>query len=136
MTIIGGFGIAAYMIQLSSITWSEHPVITTLDSITAPIDDVQFPTITVCSADQPNTWAFLENVLNNVAVECDNDKDCMNTNQLRQDFQYIFESIGDVASSAEEGLCERERAPSPHWTIVRPATKERVPRGKSEKVWF
>ena len=96
MTIIGGFGIAAYMIQLSSITWSEHPVITTLDSITAPIDDVQFPTITVCSADQPNTWAFLESVLNNIAVECDNDKDCMNTNQLRQDFQYIFESIGDL----------------------------------------
>ena len=96
MTIIGGFGIAAYMIQLSSITWSEHPVITTLDSITAPIDDVQFPTITVCSADQPDTWAFLENVLNNVAVECDNDKDCQKTNQLRQDFQYIFESIGDL----------------------------------------
>ena len=96
MTIIGGFGIAAYMIQLSSITWPEHPVITTLDSITAPIDDVQFPTITVCSANQPDTWAFLENVLNNIAVECDNEKYCQKTDQLRQDFQYIFQSIGDL----------------------------------------
>ena len=96
MTIIGGFGIATHMIHLSSSTWSENPVITTLDSITAPIDDVQFPTITVCSADEPDTWAFLENVLNNVVVECNNPKECAKTNPLRQDFQYIFETFGDL----------------------------------------
>ena len=95
LTIIGGFGLAIHTIYFSFLGWSENPVITTLDTITAPIHDVQFPTITACADSQPDNWAFLENVLNNVALECHVlQDDCEQTKQVRNDFGYMFERIG------------------------------------------
>ena len=84
---------AIHTIYFSLHAWSNNPVITTLDTIAAPIADVQFPTITACSDGQPNNWAFLENVLNNIAIECGTVEECKRTIQLRDDFKYDFEDI-------------------------------------------
>ena len=84
---------AVHTIYFSLHAWSNNPVITTLDTIAAPIADVQFPTITACSDGQPDNWAFLENVLNNIAIECGTVEECKRTIQLRDDFKYDFEDV-------------------------------------------
>ena len=40
-----------------------------MDSIAAPIEDIQFPTVTVCQDEfkEPDNWAAIEAILNNVA---------------------------------------------------------------------
>ena len=76
--------------------WSENPVITSITTITSPIDELQFPTVTVCSEDQPSNWAFLENVLNFLAFECDSEEECDETQALRKDFKYLIKSFVNV----------------------------------------
>ena len=57
--------------------WHASPVITTLDSIAAPVTSIQFPTVTVCQEEfhPKDHWAILENILNFVAFECTDDPD-------------------------------------------------------------
>ena len=43
-----GFVIAACLINASYDNWNIDQTVTTLDSIAAPITEVQFPTVTVC----------------------------------------------------------------------------------------
>ena len=52
--------------------WQQTPIITTVDSIAAPIDQIQFPTVTICQDEykRPDNWAFIETILDNVAFEC------------------------------------------------------------------
>ncbi len=88
------------MIHSSIVYWDESPVITTLDSIAAPIQKVQFPTVTVCPEKHtpPNNWAYVEKVLNAFAFEC-YDKypteypDCSKTEALRKDFKGVLAKI-------------------------------------------
>ena len=81
--------------------WSENPVITSITTITSPIDELQFPTVTVCSEDQPSNWAFLENVLNFLAFECDSEKECEETQALRKDFKYLIKSFVNIYSHTD-----------------------------------
>ena len=80
--------------------WNETPVITTLDSIAEPISMIQFPTVTICQDEYkpPDNWAFLETVLNNVAIECNDDEyneyeTCKKTIKLREDFDNLINSV-------------------------------------------
>ena len=59
--------------------WHASPVITTLDSIAAPVTSIQFPTVTVCQEEfhPKDHWAILENILNFVAFECTDDPDIL-----------------------------------------------------------
>ena len=43
-----------------------------MESIAAPIEEIQFPTVTVCQDEskQPDNWAVIEAILNNVAFTC------------------------------------------------------------------
>ena len=50
--IIGGFAVASSFIYQSLMEWNNDPTITTLDSIAFPIQNVQFPTVTVCPHEQ------------------------------------------------------------------------------------
>ena len=62
-----GFGTSAFMINTAFEGWADDPTITTLDTIAAPISDVQFPTVTVCNNElenPPDNWGFLENFMN------------------------------------------------------------------------
>ena len=77
---------------------------TTLDSIAAPIELIQFPTVTVCRNEfkPPDNWVLLENILNNVAFECylngvwSGDglyHACNETEKLRQDFEELINPV-------------------------------------------
>ena len=72
--IVTGFSLASFLIHDSVMDWEENQTITTLESITRPIQEVQFPTVTVCPNEQtpPDNWAFLEKVLNAVAISKSN----------------------------------------------------------------
>ena len=68
--IIIGFSIAGYQIHSFFVDWNANETITTLDSIATPIQNVQFPTVTVCPHEyaSPDNWAFLEKFLNAVKI--------------------------------------------------------------------
>ena len=50
--IVTGFSLASFIIHDSVMDWEENQTITTLESITRPIQEVQFPTVTVCPNEQ------------------------------------------------------------------------------------
>ena len=89
--------------------WHASPIITTLDSIAAPIKLIQFPTVTVCQEEfHPlDQWAGIENILNFVALECTDYVDvifgeygryfpaCNDTVKVRKDFEFLISSVID-----------------------------------------
>ena len=86
------------MIHSALIDWSDNPVITSLDSISTPIDLIQFPTITVCkdeTKEQPDNWAYLENLLNLLSFHCFQITDCFSSETLRKDFRYVIRNVVD-----------------------------------------
>ena len=80
-----GFIGAGLIVNAAFTDWSENPVITSVDSIAAPIDLIQFPTITICQDEtrQPDNWAFLETIFNNIPFECNTE--CNTTEQTREE---------------------------------------------------
>ena len=95
--------------------WSEDPVITTLESISAPINEIQFPTVTVCEEVPPDNWALPEKILNLLAFECKREEcrsyppsvplflqekcqnpssECINsTEKIRKDFEFMIRTV-------------------------------------------
>ena len=105
--IVLGFLFAGIFVNRSYFDWEETPVITTLDSIAAPIELIQFPTVTVCRKEfkPPDNWVLLENILNNVAFECylngvwSGDGQfhaCNETENLRQDFEDLINPVAKI----------------------------------------
>ena len=94
------FSISGTLIHTAFTQWSNDPILTTLDTIAAPIDDVQFPTVTVCSDyknDPPNNWAVIENILNLVNFDCRwTEEDCKSIDLVQKDFGYLIEPIIDM----------------------------------------
>jgi hypothetical protein len=94
------------MIHQALIDWEDNPIITTLDSIAAPIDLVQFPTVTVCSENYtpPDNWSYLEKVLNFLSFECATDEkysdvNCNDTQKLRDDYNSLIITITESMKS-------------------------------------
>ena len=84
------------MVNTAFNDWFHNPVITSVDSIAAPIDLIQFPTITVCHEEsrQPDNWAFLETVLNNKPFEC----------SLYENDHYSYDPYGSRMARSTQGL--------------------------------
>ena len=84
------------MINQAFTQWSDNPVITTLETISAPIDEIQFPTVTVCDQKPADNWGPIEKVLNPLAFECYNpiSNSCKeSTKEIRKDFKFLIASI-------------------------------------------
>ena len=88
------------MINQAFTQWSLDPVITTLETINAPIEDIQFPTVTVCDQKPADNWGPIEKVFNPLAFECRFDwsnplsNDCQElTKAIRKDFKFLIASI-------------------------------------------
>ena len=97
--VLVGLMLSAFLISQAFQGWADEPTITTLDTIAAPIDDIQFPTVTVCNdyiENGPDNWAFLETVLNQFRFRCSDANDCKLASQLRQDFKYVTQSGVDT----------------------------------------
>ena len=98
---------SGFFIKDAFIDWEDNPVITTMDSIAAPIKDIQRPTVTVCPDENtlPDNWAPIEVIANYLSFACTNSKYqayipgyeqlplCNSTMNIRQDFQYLIEAI-------------------------------------------
>ena len=84
---------AGLFINQAFTQWSDNPIITTLETVSAPIEEIQFPTITVCDKKAPDNWGLLEKVLNLLAFECTNDphSNCIeNAKEIRKDFKFLI----------------------------------------------
>ena len=84
------------MINQAFTQWSLDPVITTLETINAPIEDIQFPTVTVCDQKPADNWGPIEKFLNPLAFECYNpiSNSCKeSTKEIRKDFKFLIASI-------------------------------------------
>ena len=86
--IVAGFSMAGFLIVESLNDWESNQTITTLDSIATPIQEVQFPTVTVCPHEEspPDNWSFLEKFLNALAFT---GEDAI-TENLRSDIEDIL----------------------------------------------
>ena len=86
-----GFISSGIIIKSSLNDWSDSPLLTTLDSIGAPNEDVQFPTVTACKDESKplSNWHLIETILNEIEFQC-NDQDCLKS-QLHKDFQPILD---------------------------------------------
>ena len=98
--VVIAFSTAGVLINSALTQWKYNPTLTTLDTIAAPIDDIQFPTVTVCndySSNPPDNWSILENLLNLVNFDCrKNDDGCDTTDIIRNDFKFVTELILDA----------------------------------------
>ena len=94
-----GFGTSAFMINTAFEGWADDPTITTLDTIAAPISDVQFPTVTVCNNElenPPDNWGFLENFMNLMPfTSCFNNETCNEAKVVREEFRFLTKHVMD-----------------------------------------
>ena len=88
LVIVFGFIVSAMIIEESIFEWSNSPVITSLDSIAAPIENLQFPTVTICRREYkaPDNWALIEIILDNVDIK---------NPDVRKDFDYVFSKVSE-----------------------------------------
>ena len=86
---------AGLTINQAVLQWSNNPAITTLETISAPIEEIQFPTVTVCDNKPPDNWGPLEKVLNSPDFECSNPtSNCTElSKQIRKDFEFLVVSL-------------------------------------------
>ena len=112
--------------------WHESPIITTLDSIAAPVTSIQFPTVTVCQEEfhPKDHWAILENILNLVAFECMDDPNilyseeryslplCDETAKVREDFQFLITSVTDFFINQLKNGCWNKQSFKNHCSVI------------------
>lgn len=90
--------------------WNEEPVITTISSIDAPVTDLLFPTVTVCSDPYKpaNPWAFISNVLDLMDYNCGKIKNCKDDSWYEHDFKFLPKVLFQPLSKYVEDHIEIE----------------------------
>ena len=48
VSILSFFAAVSFLIAQTMVGWSRQPVLTSVETYTYPVEDVQFPTITIC----------------------------------------------------------------------------------------
>ena len=98
---------SGFFIKNAFMDWDDNPVITTMDSIAAPIKNIQRPTVTVCPDEDtpPDNWAPIEVIANYLSFACTNSEYqayipgvdllplCNSTKHIRKDFEYVIKAI-------------------------------------------
>ena len=64
-----GFVFCGAFIQDAIVSWNETPLQTTIEKVSMPIEDIEFPAVTVCDTEslqmpRRNRWMYLEQLLN------------------------------------------------------------------------
>ena len=55
--------------------WEENPTITTIESVTSPIEDLMFPTITLCPKNpNPDRWGPTIKLFDYMRQGCDSNR--------------------------------------------------------------
>ena len=63
--------------------WSNNPIKLVTETVSAPIEDTQFPTITICNNFAADKWAFVKNLANLMKFKCYDDATCAETEPAR-----------------------------------------------------
>ena len=84
--------------------WSDNPVLMTVDTFDSPMQNIEFPAVTLCPSDhfQPDNWALTEQVFNSFEFHCQPGNDVCN--ELRNDFQPVLRIIFDLVTNTFEAL--------------------------------
>ena len=84
--------------------WDWNPTITTIESTSVPITELQFPSITVCPDEKkpPDRWAFVEKYLNRYKFTCTT-KDCEKTVNIKALFLPVIRKVLSVIDNSVQG---------------------------------
>ena len=100
--------IGSVMVTLSSISWNENPVATTIESVTHPLVQIEnFPTVTMCPKQTKfvvDEWGIVKNALIMIEMVCIEDQDssskCQNyleqVTKLRNKAKEKMQNIDDL----------------------------------------
>ena len=98
------------MINSAFTEWADNPVMTTLDTIAAPINNIQFPTVTVCAdtKEPPDNWAFLENLLDFLDFNCRSSLgSCNDTETLQKKFEFLMKNVFELFAKYEDNYGQK-----------------------------
>lgn len=89
IAIFLGLGFASIFVHDLVLDWSQDPVTTSFDSVTYPVENVQYPTVTVCPPNRINyDWlGIYRNALNQVKFSCNDTESCDKVSTVRKDFE-------------------------------------------------
>ena len=82
--------------------WDDNPLITNVEDFEAPLNNIEFPAITVIHEPdyQTDNWALPELILNFFEFTCSkSSEDCQKTENLRQDFKPFLDHVYNQMSS-------------------------------------
>ena len=56
------FSLTGFLLHYSYSDWDKFPILTTIESVTRPVAELQFPTVTVCPDQHnlPRPWDYVE----------------------------------------------------------------------------
>lgn len=99
--IIAGFICCGVVVFNAYQNWESHPVETTIEAVGVPVQELPFPTITVCDTKsltmpRKNRWMFIETLLN--SLDLINPKELitkMNPSMYTQSFLHLQDSTSD-----------------------------------------
>ena len=106
--VILGFLFGGMVVNDAFSDWAENPIITTIDTFSYPVQNIQYPTVTVCYGDTVNydPWAFVRNNYNRYEFSCQTASECEKSKELRRDFRNVLMEVAkDFASSSKEYEC-------------------------------
>ena len=74
VAILASFSLCALVISAMFRNWAEEPVVTTIETVSLPIEGIQFPSTTVCNLEElqmprRNRRLFIEHLLNLMDME-------------------------------------------------------------------
>ncbi len=91
-------GIASFLVNVSFKDWAENPTITTIESTSAPVKELPFPSVTICqdgtSLTMRERWSIVADILNVHFYSCpkSKDEDCSSMTFVRNN--QLFSLIG------------------------------------------
>ena len=90
--------------SLMSYSPQNDPLYTVIDTISYPVQDIPFPSVTVCPPGL-DRWGFVEKVMNYIKFQCYkemhySEKDCLDSKQVRDYFSFLFVRIHQLALDA------------------------------------
>ena len=129
--ILTVLGLVVISVHESILKWESKQTITTLESIATPIQNIQFPTVTVCPHEnsEPDNWAFLEKIFDSIQLDesgAEKVKDEITDKQIEKlyemllskhsssnDSQFWFENFDtekfeELFSEASSSVCKKE----------------------------
>ena len=91
LVVVLGFVLSGVVVSQSLKDWSDHPILTVIDTVSLPIQDIQYPTLTICSEDIYDPDELPQITFNQFQLYCKGEEECKKTKKLRDDF------MGDLA---------------------------------------